>query len=160
MSLLERVIGLLRRRAPLARDKSGEGADPELQLAIAGLLLETAYGDAEYVPEERKTILRGIERELGLASEEALRLLERAERSRPQGGDLSSISTRITRRYDLDQRKRIAALLWRVVYADRVLDRAEEIFANRVMDLAGLSREEAEEARLKAFVWFSEIRAR
>jgi uncharacterized tellurite resistance protein B-like protein len=159
MPIFDRVRAFLHLRAPLATDRSGRPADLDLQVATVVLLLETAYGDAEYAPRERKAILRGIEREFGIGETDAIRLIESAERARPEGGDVSSLSERISERYDLAQRKRIAALVWKVVYADRVVDEAEEAFANHVTELTGLTAEEGEEARLNAFVWFSESRS-
>jgi uncharacterized tellurite resistance protein B-like protein len=158
MPIFDRVRAFLHRRAPLATDRSGRAADLELQVATVVLLLETAYGDAEYAPREREAILHGIEREFGIGEADALRLVESAERARPAGGDIAPMSARIAQRYDLTQRKRIAALVWKVVYADRIVDEAEEAFANHVTELTGLTREEGEEARLNAFVWFSESR--
>jgi uncharacterized tellurite resistance protein B-like protein len=158
MSIFDRVRGLLGSRAPLANDKRGEAADLDLQVATVVLLLETAYGDEEYVPRERDTIRRGIEREFGISKEDAVRLLESGELSRRERRDVSSVSAQIEARYDVDQRKRIIDLLWRVIYADRIVDEGEEALAEDVTRLAGLTREQGLEARRKAFVWFSKHR--
>ncbi len=154
MPLFERVRQYLQRH-PLATDASGEPAHLELQVATVVLLLETAYGNDNFAASERREILHGIEREFGLSEVDALRLIEEAERSRVPGVDVPDLVERISERYDLEQRKRIAGLVWTVVYADRDVDPAEERVASRIMELTGLNPEEALDAREKAFVWFS-----
>lgn len=155
MSIFHRILAFLEGGAPLATDKNGEPADPQLKVATAALLLEMAHHDDEYVHNEQKTILRGLEREFGLSRDDAFYLLARAERTRPKGGDMSAIGEQILSHYDHEQRKRIAVLAWKVVYADQIVDEAEVELAGRMMVAGGLTPEEAQEAREKGFAWFS-----
>jgi uncharacterized tellurite resistance protein B-like protein len=154
MPVFERVRALLQRRPPLALDEAGHPADLELQVATVALLLDVAYGNHRFSATEREAILLGVEREFGVSEADALALIDRAERTLV-GDDVASVATQIAERYTLEQRKRIAALIWNVVYADQAVDREEEEIANQVMALAGLTSEQAEEARSRAFVWFS-----
>lgn len=160
MSLFDYVRTHILGKPHLETDQFGQPAEAELRLATVVLLLETAYGDHEYVPVERDAIRRGIKREFGIGEKDALDLMERARRAQRQGADLASISAKLTRSYDLEQRERIVDLLWKVVYADKIVDAEEVAFAEQVAKMAGLTRDQAIECRRKAFVWFSEERAR
>ena len=147
MSIFERVKDFIQPKAPLATDTGGVFPfDVDLWVATVVLLLEMAYGDGEYVPKERKAIRLGIKRAFGISRGEAALLMEGAESSR-QGGDLAWVSTQLRERYDLEQRKCVIALLWKTVYADRVVTETEEGFADYVAQLAGLTRAQGNEAR-------------
>ena len=151
MSILERVRSFLQPQpAHLATDRVGEPAAEDARLATAVLLLEMAYGDTEYVAAEKKAIRQIVEREFGISGRDAKRLLESAEAERPKTGNYSWVSERIQKEYSEEQRKRIVALVWKVVYADRVVEEFEEVFGNYVGKLVGLSPEEIREARTLA----------
>lgn len=160
MQIFDRVRALLSRHPPLATDKAGHPIDIELRTGTVVLLLETAYSGAEYAVPERRTILRGIEREFGMSKAAAESLMEQASRSHPSPGEVTDISTRIADRFDRDQRRRIVALLWKVVYADGHVDATQVEFANHVGELTGLSDEEVRDARASAFTWFSDTPSR
>ena len=145
-SLLERVRDLLARSAPLARDASGAEPDLELRAAAAVLLLEAAHGDEAYVWREQRTLLRGLERAFGIGRQETRDLVARAEEIRPPVVKLADVTELLASRFDLEQRKQILALLWRVIDADASLEPWEAVFADHVTRALGLSTAEAAEA--------------
>jgi uncharacterized tellurite resistance protein B-like protein len=159
MSLLDFVRTHLLGKPHLDLDQYGHRVDTDLVIATIVLLLETAYGDHEYAPVERDALRRGIKREFGIAERDAVLLMERADKARGGGAaDLASISAKLSEGYDVGQRKRILDLLWKIIYADKIVDADEVAFADQVAAMAGLTRDEAIECRRKAFVWFSETR--
>ncbi len=135
--------------AHLAVDAAGRAADTELQVATAVLLLETAHGDAEYAPDEERTIRRSIEREFGIGRGEARRVLEKAHASRPVKGDFSKSSGVVQERYSVEQRMRIMALIWEVVYADGSVEASERKLARYIARMTGLTPEQAALARAR-----------
>jgi uncharacterized tellurite resistance protein B-like protein len=145
MAILDLVRGFLQ-RGPLAHDAHGDLADFDLRVATVALLLETAWQDADYESHERRTILRGVEREFGLSRQDAESLMAKAD---------GAFAAQLAGRYDREQRKRIAALVWKVVYADLVVAKAEVAFATRIALLAGLTPAECQEARERSFAYFS-----
>jgi uncharacterized tellurite resistance protein B-like protein len=157
MSIFDRVRELLLGGA-LAHDARDHTADLELRVATVALLLETAAQDADYESRERSTILHTIEREFRLSRADATTLLVEAERARRETRDVRSFAARLAERYDAEQRKRIAGLVWQVVYADRIVDDAEVVFATRVAELTGLTPKECQQAREGSYVWFSQER--
>ena len=145
--LWRRVEEHLRGRPELREDRDGQPVDLELQAATAILLLEAAHGDEEYVWREHRTILRGLERGFGLGRDEVRELLGRAQEIRPPAVKLADVTELLTERYTPEQRRRIVALLWKVIDADARLEPWEEVFGNHVARAVGLSPEEAETAR-------------
>lgn len=92
MSLFERVREMLGRQNPLAKDAKGDPADLEIMAAAAVLLLEAAYGDAEYVWKEERVLVRGLERAFGIGRKETHELLGRAEEIRPPVVKLADVT--------------------------------------------------------------------
>ena len=145
-----RITAWLRGTGPLASDKHGTPASQELQVATVVLLLETAHGDTVYVRAEHHAIRRAVRREFGFGKTAAERLISRAERSRPQRGDFAPISKLLAESYSVEQRRHLVALVWKIVHADRRVEEFEEVFANYVADLTGLTPEQGREARALA----------
>ncbi|MGH7286700.1 MAG: TerB family tellurite resistance protein [Myxococcota bacterium] len=147
MSLLERVREVLGRQSPLAKDAKGEPADLEIMAAAAVLLLEAAYGDADYVWREERVLVRGLERAFGIGREETYELLGRADEIRPPVVKLADVTELLASRYDVAQREQILALLWRVIRADGVVEPWEEIFGRHVSEALGLGGVEGDQER-------------
>ena len=147
MWLLDGLREFLQKRHALARDRSGQQADLELQAATAILLIEAAYGDAEYVWREHRTIVKGLEREFGLGKSEVLELLGRAEEIRPPVVKLADVTDVICDRFTKEQREEVVRLVWSVVEADGSVDEWEGIFADHIAKVLGLSGDEAGAAR-------------
>ena len=150
MKLLDRVRELLGRETPLAKDRLGAPADLEIRAAAAVLLLEAAYGDEAYVWKEERALLRGLERAFGIGRGETRALLARAEEIRPPVLTLADLTSVLAQRYDLDQRKQVLGLLWRVIQADGQVGPWEAAFVEHVTLALGLSAAQAAEARSAA----------
>lgn len=147
MSLFERVRELLGRKAPLGMDAKGAPADLEIQAAAVVLLLEAAYGDEEYVWREQRVLVRGLERAFGIGRQETQELIGRAEEIRPPVVKLADVTEVLASRYDLEQRKQVLALLWRVIDADKRVAPWEAVFVRHVTHGLGLSEAQGEEVR-------------
>jgi uncharacterized tellurite resistance protein B-like protein len=148
MSLFERVRELLRRKAPpLAKDAKGAPVDLEVQAAAAVLLLEAAHGDEEYVWREERVLVRGLEHAFGIGRQETQELIGRAEEIRPPVVKLADVTEVLGSRFDLEQRKAVLALLWRVIDADENVAPWEAVFVRHVTQALGLSEAQGEEVR-------------
>jgi uncharacterized tellurite resistance protein B-like protein len=150
VTLLERVREVLGRRAPLAEDARGKPADLELEAAAAVLLLEAAYGDEAYVWKEERALVRGLERAFGIGRRETQALLARAEEIRPPVVTLADLTELLAERYDVEQRKQVLALLWKVIEADERVALWEAAFVEHVTRALGLTASQGEEARAAA----------
>jgi uncharacterized tellurite resistance protein B-like protein len=144
--LFDGLSEFLQKRHALAVDRSGQQADLELQAATAILLIEAAYGDAEYVWREHRTIVKGLEREFGLGKNEVLELLGRAEEILPPVVKLADVTDVVRDRFTKAQREEVVRLVWSVVEADGSVDEWEGIFADHIAKVLGLSSDEARRA--------------
>jgi len=150
VSLLDRVRELLGREKPLAKDAKGDPADLEIMAAAAVLLLEAAYGDADYVWKEERVLVRGLERAFGIGRQETHELLGRAQEIRPPVVKLADVTEVLASGYDLEQRKQILELLWRVIDADKVVAPWEAVFVQHVTQALGLTAAQGDEVRSAA----------
>jgi len=135
--LLDKVKTHLQGRGPLDHDRTGKPADLELQAATAVLLLEAAYGDAEYVWREHRTIVKGLEREFGLGKQEILAILGRANEIRPPVVKLSDVTDVIRERFDQAQRAEVVRLVRSVIGADGEVAEWEAAFAEHIAKAVG-----------------------
>lgn len=155
MSLLARVRAVLQSRHPLARRPDGEPVDPEVQAATAALLVAAAHEDHEVDSAELRAIQKSLRTAFGISRDQAAALLTAADAPDEPAVDLAQTAATITRVFDEAGRQRILRLFWTVVYADLVVDDAEVALASEVTRLLGLTAEQCQEARDKAFEWFS-----
>lgn len=159
MPFFDRVQAALGSRAPLAKTPTGEPIDPAVLTATAALLVAAAYGDDEFVAAERRAIQKSLRTTFGISREQAVALLADADAGSEPETDLVQLATALASSFDSAQRQRILGLVWTVVYADLVVDDAEVAFAGQVTRLLGLTAEQSQEARDKAFQWFSTSRS-
>jgi len=153
VELFDRVRDLLHLRAPLASRPDGAPADPELYVATASLLVAAACEDQDFAEAERRAIERGLRAAFGISRDDAVSVLEAAEGAAPRA--LDATARAVHQSFDTGQRQRILELLWNVVYADRIVDDVEVALAEQVAALLALTPEQSQQARERAFQWFS-----
>jgi len=134
-----------------SRDRS-DAAHPaagpeELQISACALLLEVAYADQDFTPDERQHIEEVVMRHFDLDEQSARKLMAIADEARRQSVDLHQFTTVITQRYDEGQRMVLAELIWRVVYADGKLSEHEGLLARKLAGLLDLRPGYLAEAR-------------
>ncbi len=159
MSIFDRVRDALRIPAPLSTGPDGEPVDAEVVAATATLLLAAAHGDREFVRAEQQAIEKGLGAAFGISRDQAFAILAAAEKAGLPDVDLKTTAGAIRGAFDTPQCERILGLLWGVVYADQIVDTAEVALAREVTSLLGLTEEQSQRARDKAFQWFSRSRS-
>ena len=112
--------------------------DQELRVAACALLLELAYSDDTFSPEEQRLIEESLGRHFSLSPEESRGLMALAEERRRAAIDLHEFTRLVSQRYDEGQRTVLAELMWRVVDADGELTRHEEALMRKVASLLDL----------------------
>jgi uncharacterized tellurite resistance protein B-like protein len=145
--MFEQLKRVLSGEHPLAVDAKGAAADEELKVATVVLLLEAAYGDQELLRKEQRVILGGISREFGLSTEQARELATRAESIRPPAVTLKDLTDVVREGFDVEQRTRVLAWIWKIVLADRVETDWEQAFVEHVTERLWLSPQQAELAQ-------------
>ena len=129
--------------------KGGHDAD-ELQLAVAGLLVEAAHQDGEFADAERRTIEALLQDRLKLTAQEATELIGLAEAHVEDKTDFWSFAQVVKNRFDHDERVQMMEMLWEVAYADGVLHDYEASLMRRLAGLVYVSDSESGQARKRA----------
>lgn len=130
--------------APDAGDARGT---KDIRLAACALLLEIAYADSEFTPEERQQLESAVRRQFDVDGEEAERLLELAEAERRQAVDLWQFTSLIAENYSAGQKMVLAEIMWGLVYADGKLEEKEDYLMRKIFNLLRLEPGYLAEAR-------------
>ncbi|MSP49571.1 MAG: TerB family tellurite resistance protein [Alphaproteobacteria bacterium] len=129
--MIGRMLDLLTgREAPALAN----GAD-ELEQAVAALLIEAARMDDDFDAAERATIERVLATRFALGPAAVADLVEAAEAAVRQSTQLFPFTQQICRRMSPDERIQIIEMLWKVAYADGILDPHEDMLLRRIAGL-------------------------
>lgn len=112
-------------------------SDP-VHLAACALLLEVAYADGEFSPEERVHLERVLERHFALPAEAGHRLIELAEQERRTSIDHFQFTRVLKERYDAGQKVVLAEVMWGLVLADGQIAEHEHYLTRKIANLLEL----------------------
>lgn len=104
----------------------------DMRVAVVVLLLEAAYGDDHFDPEERTTIERLLTEKFALSSQECEQLMVAGEAASERNVQLHPYTQAISQHMTPDERIQFVEMLWEVVYADGVLDPEEDALIRRL----------------------------
>ncbi len=131
--------------------RAGQGREPQrvdpVTVAACALLLEIAYADDVFRPEERERIARHIRDEMGVREEEMREVFRAAEEERRESVDLYHFTRLLTDHLSREQRRGLVRTIWEVVYADGALTAVESHLARRVAELLGFQHPEVQEIK-------------
>jgi uncharacterized tellurite resistance protein B-like protein len=131
--MLDRIRSLLREVANGSFDDSRLPDD--LQVAVAGLLVEVARMHENFDPAERDTIRRLLTKRFGLTDQDVEALIEAADQRVQEAGDFWTFARVVKDRFDEAQRVAMIEMMWEVAYADGRLDDFEASLLRRVAGL-------------------------
>lgn len=126
------------------------GSRSRVQLAACALLLELAYADDEFSPEERQHIESTLRRHFGLDDATAAELLRLAEAERAQALDHFQFTRLVAAEYDLGQKMVLAEVMWGVILADGRLSDHETHLVRKMASLMQLEPAYLAQARRAA----------
>jgi len=121
----------------------------DARVAACALLMEMAAADDEFSSGEKEVILNILKNDSGLSQEEADALMAEADKELESSLDLWQFTNLINRNYSKDEKISVIETVWRVVYADGVLDKYEDYFVHKLADLLHLKHSELIDAKLK-----------
>ena len=124
------------------------GAD-RTAVAVCAVLLEAAHIDDDFAEEEQDHILAVLRSSFDLGRIEAKELLEEAEQARAASTDLFRFTTALNQAFTQQEKIGIMEEVWRVLYADDVLDAHEDHLAHRLRDLLNLNQKQLIDAKMK-----------
>lgn len=144
--MLDRLLNVLtgREAAPLHAAQEG------LDLAVAALLIEAARMDSTFDEAERGMIERLLAKRFSLPHDDVQRLVAEAHRRVEYTAQYFPFTSRITRELSCEERAQIIEMLWRVAYADGVLDPHEDMLIRQIAGLIHVPDRERGLARQRA----------
>ena len=108
----------------------------ELGMTLAVLMLEVAKSDFEESEDEIQTMTAWLEnQDLGLTSEDVSQLLDAARNEQAGSAGLFEYTRRACERMSMEERVQLVEQLWRIAYADGVIDKYEEAAIRKASEL-------------------------
>ncbi|BEU02171.1 hypothetical protein OAG1_09710 [Agarivorans sp. OAG1] len=130
-------------------ETSSEGELPNVELAATTLLVQLSQSDNQQSNAENAVILRKIKRLFELDDKEAENLFLQAQTQANQAISVFDF-TRHVKELDYQLRYQFTEALWKVAYADGVIDPQEEALIRQVSDLIYLSHSDFLKAKMSA----------
>lgn len=134
---------------PAARARA-EAERSKLHLAACALLLELAYADDEFTPDERLHIEAVLRRHFDLDADTARELMALAEEERSSAVDLYQFTSLIRSSYDLGQKTLLAEIMWGLILSDGEIARHEAYMLRKIANLLDLEPGYLSAARKRA----------
>jgi uncharacterized tellurite resistance protein B-like protein len=110
-------------------------SEQKLQIATAALFLEMMTMDDKVGSKEHDLIFSLIEQNFSLTAEQTKALLELAEQQRKQATDYFQFTSLINKAYNLEQKIQLITSLWKIAFANGILDANEEYLVRKIADL-------------------------
>jgi len=126
-----------------------EASEDRLPLTVCVLLMEMASADEEVAPEERQQVTDAMRRRFNLSASDAEELINLSRAERSASNDLFRFTRLVNDTCTANQKREIMEEVWRVVYADGILDSHEDFLIHRLAKLLNLSHPMLIEAKMK-----------
>jgi len=119
----------------------------QLNLAAAALLVEMVMQDEHIDEKEVEEVKKLLTNQFDISATEAESLYALAEEEKHKATDYHQFTKLIASHYTQAQKIQLIESLWRVAFADQVLDKYEEHMVRRISDLIHVSHKDYIQAR-------------
>lgn len=143
LKLLQKILT----QKPSQQD--GPAGNDRIQVATCVLLLEMAHTDGDLHEVEELLVKDLVQQRFDLSASATAELLELSRQQRQESLDLYQFTMIIHKHFSLDEKLEVMESLWRVVYADGVLDKYEEHLMRQLTTLLRLSHRQMIDVKLK-----------
>jgi uncharacterized tellurite resistance protein B-like protein len=116
---------------------SAPDVDP-LHLAACALLLEIAWADGEFSPQERAHLEGVLARHFNLGADEGARLMAVADEARRNSVDYYRFTSVLRKSYDTGQKMVMAEVIWGLALADGEIAEHEHYLTRKIANLLDL----------------------
>lgn len=120
-----------------------------IQVAVCALLLEMAHADKSLHEFEEQVVRDLLAEKFQLSPESVAELCEYAQEVRVNSVDLFRFARVINEHFTIEEKHEVMEALWRIVYADGVLDKHEDALARQLTTLLRISPKKSIELKLK-----------
>ena len=142
----------LEKLTQLGESTSEKGNDHDkLGMALAVLMLEVSKSDFEESDAEIQTMTAWLEnQDLGLKSQDVSQLLDSARNEQAGSAGLFEYTRRACERMSMEERVELVEQLWRIAYADGVVDKYEDAAIRKASELLYVSHSDFIRAKFSA----------
>lgn len=116
-----------------------EASESNLQIACAALLIGMMHVDEKLKKEEQNSIIRRLKKLFSLSSAQIDQIIDLASEQREQSTDYFQFTHLINKKFSAEQKIVLIESLWRVAYADGILNDYEEYLVRKIADLLYVS---------------------
>ncbi len=135
----------------LRNDRPGGAAErfSRVQVATCALLLEVAHSDGHFQAAEARLVEDLLAGMFDLPPETVAELVELSRDHQQNSTDLFQFAREINAHFSLEEKLAVLEGVWRIIYADGILDKFEDTLARQLATLLRLSHREAIACKVK-----------
>ena len=143
--MLRKIASLLHSGAVADQQQEHE----RIQVATCALLLEMAHADRSLHQLEEQVVHDLLAEKFSLTPESVAELVEYAQQEREESVDLFRFARVVNEHFSIEEKHEVMEALWRIVYADGILDKHEEALARQLTTLLRISPKKSIELKVK-----------
>ncbi|MBN2189974.1 MAG: TerB family tellurite resistance protein [Candidatus Aureabacteria bacterium] len=121
----------------------------KIRLASCVLFIEAAATDGRIDESERKVISGILEKDFGLDKTGINALLEEAQGKREDSVDLYEFTKVIDKNFSYDEKLAVLKDLWKIIFADRRLDKYEDQLIHKIAGLLKVSHRDLIDVKMQ-----------
>jgi uncharacterized tellurite resistance protein B-like protein len=121
----------------------------DIRIATCALFLEMANIDGEFSELEKDHIIQILKENYNVTDEYVHELIEASDKELKGSIDLWQFTNLINQNYSLEEKIRIIEMVWKLAYADGLLDQHEDYLVHKLANLLRLSHKQLIDAKLK-----------
>jgi uncharacterized tellurite resistance protein B-like protein len=122
----------------------------KLKLTCAILMLEMIHVDEHAHDAEEKIIREILQQQFDTTDDETEELLELAHEEKLDATDYYKFTSLINEHYSQQQKTKLVEQLWRIAYADKIIDRFEEHLIRKLAELLHVPHKHFMQAKHRA----------
>lgn len=126
-----------------------DNLDKRIQIATCALFLEIAHSDDNFSDDEKGLIVSLLKNEYDLSEEEVDSLIETTRQTLDDSIDLWQFTNLINQNFSDEEKIKILENIWKIIYADEILDTYEDYLAHKIANLLRLSHKTLIDTKMK-----------
>jgi len=120
----------------------------KLQVATCALLIEMAKADNEFTDDERKKIIKVMQKTFNLEKEYVDELIELSEENVRNSISIYEFTTTINENFSKDEKFELLKNLWRLIYIDETLNMHEDHLIKKIGNTLNMEHRDVIGAKL------------
>ena len=146
---LNKIVQFFEERLMPDAQIQNDNDDKVARMAAAALMVEVAEADFENKPEEQQTLKEILKTSFHLDTKDSDELFKLAESKYENATDSFEFTHMINKHFSAQQKIQLIDQLWKIAYADKVLNKYEEQVIRRSSELSYVSHKDFIASELK-----------